>query len=75
VHLFRDRIVSGRLEDSPEVRSQRFSHSHVGLVAEQHVLVLLIDPREVSQERPNVGADAEVVQLPRIDGDSHSKEL
>ena len=51
--------------------TELLGHAHVGLVAEQHVLVLAIDAREVPQEVPDVGADAEVVQLPGIDRDFH----
>jgi hypothetical protein len=40
-------------------------------VAEEHVLVFLIDARQVPQQVPDVGADAEVVEFPGIDRDSH----
>ena len=43
----------------------------VRCVAEQHVLVLVIDPREVPQEISNVGADPEVVEFSGVDADAH----
>ena len=39
--------------------------------AEQHVLGGLVDLREVVQEVPDVGADAEIVELSGVDGYPH----
>ena len=39
--------------------------------ADQDVLGLAVDPRELPQDVPDVGADAEVVELAGIDGDAH----
>ena len=46
--------------------------SRSGCAAEQDVVRLAIDARELPQEVPDVGADAEVVELPGIDRDSHA---
>ena len=40
--------------------------------AEQDVLGRLIDPRQLVQQVPDVGADAEVVELPGVDRDAHA---
>ena len=39
--------------------------------AEDHVLRVVIDPRELPQEVADVGADPEVVELSGVDADAH----
>ena len=39
--------------------------------AEQHVLRVLVDPAQLADQVPDVGADPEVVVLPDVDGDTH----
>ena len=39
--------------------------------AEDHVLRVVIDPRELTQEIADVGADPEVVELSGVDADAH----
>ena len=60
-------LSATRAEVRPELRR------HVDIVrpAQEDVLRLLIEPREPAQHVADVGADAEVVELPRVDGDSH----
>ena len=61
-------------DESATARKFSPSASSVGAVlavAEQDVLGRRIDPRQMPQQVADVGADAEVVQLARIDSDSH----
>src|SRR6187551_2279079 len=72
MNLLAQRVVGRRLEDGAEVRPERRRDSEVGLRAQEDVLALLVEPRQVPQQVADVRADAEVVELPRIDRDSHS---
>ena len=70
--LFAERIRPARL------RRRRGSSAPSSLAtstsrgpAQDDVLGLLIEPREAKQDVADVGADAEVVELPRVNGDSH----
>ena len=71
VNLFADGVVVRGFEDGAEVLAKCLGHAHVRLVAEQDVLVLPIDARQMPQEVPDVGADAEIVQFSGINGHSH----
>ena len=70
--LLGDRIVAGGLGDRPEVLAQRFQRRRIVRPAEQHVLGLAIQPGELAQQIPDVGADAEIVQLSRVNADPHA---
>src|SRR6187549_352460 len=71
VNLLANRIVGRWFEDGPEVRAELIRYAEVGLLAEEDVLVVTIDPREVAEKVPDVGADAEIMELSGIDRDSH----
>ena len=70
-HLLADRIPRRRLGDGAEVLAQLAARVAIVLVAaEQHVLGVLSLLRELPQEVPDVGADAVVTQLARVDGNA-----
>src|SRR5215510_14035365 len=71
VELLRNGVISGRLQHGPEVFAEGARDPHVGLVAEQDVLVFPIDPREMPQEVADVGADPEIVEFSGIDRNFH----
>jgi hypothetical protein len=71
VDLLAERIVRRGLEDRAEVRSELSRHAQIRLLAEQDVLVQLIDPRQVPKQVADVGPDAEIVKLSGIYRDSH----
>ena len=75
VDLLAQRVVGRRFEHGAEVRAELRGDAQVGLMAEQDVLGVAIDPREVPQQVADVGADAEVVELPRVDRDAHTGPL
>ena len=71
VNLFTDRVVRRRFEDRPEVRAELRGYAEVRLVAEEDVLAVAINPREMPQQVARIGADAEVVEFSCIDRDTH----
>ena len=71
VNLLADGVVRRGFEHGSEVRTELSRDAEVGLAAEQDVLGVVIDARELAQEIADVSADAEVVELPRVDRDSH----
>ena len=75
VNLLAQRVVGRRLAHAAEVRPELRGDAQVGLTAEQDVLGIAIDPRELSQQVADVGPDAEVVELPRVDRDAHIRAL
>ena len=44
-----------------EMIAELCAYAEIGLVTEEHVLVVAIDPRKVSQQITRIRADAEVV--------------
>ncbi len=71
VNLLAQRVVGRGFEHRPEVGPERRRNAEVALLAEQHVVGVVVEPGELAQQVADVGADAEVVQLARVDGDSH----
>src|SRR5262245_46846881 len=71
VELLRYRVIGRWFQHGAEVFAERPGDSHVQLVAEQDVLVLSIDAREMPQEVADVGADPEIVEFSGIDGNFH----
>ena len=71
VNLLAERVVGRWLAHAAEVRPELRRDAQVRLTAQQDVLGVAIDPRELSQKVADVGPDAEVVELPRVDRDSH----
>ncbi len=69
--LLAQRVVRRRFEDGAEVGTELRRYVEVRVLAEQHVLAVVIDPREVPQEVADVSADAEVVELARINRNAH----
>ena len=65
------RIMSGSIGHGAEVLAERGRDAHVLRPREQHVLCVPVDVRELTQQIPDVGADAEIVKLPRVDADAH----
>jgi len=75
VNLFAKRIVGRGLAHNPEIRSELRGHAQIRLAAQQDVLGVPIDAGELTQEIADVGPDPEVVELPRVDRDSHREAL
>ncbi len=69
--LLRDRVIAGGLDHGPEVLAERSEGRGVRFPAQQHELRPLIDPCEMPQQIADVRADAEVMQLARVDADPH----
>jgi hypothetical protein len=64
------------LQHSPEVRPKlAAADAEIGFAAQQNELGRVIDAREMAQEIADVGADPEIVDLPRVDGDSHELRI
>ena len=70
-HLLGDGIVARRLGNRPEVLAERRQRLAIPGTAEDHELGPGVDPRQVPQQIPDVGADAEVVQLAGVYADPH----
>src|SRR5262245_14552990 len=73
LQLFRDRVVAGRLRDGAEVLAERREPLPVLGPAEHDVLGVAIESRKLPEEIPDVGADAEVMELAGIDADPHDE--
>ncbi len=69
--LLGERVVRRRLDDRPEVFAKAPHRRVIVLPAEDHVLGVVIHPRQLAEEVADVGADAEVVQLAGVDADAH----
>src|SRR3990172_10169155 len=69
--LLSERIIAGRLGDGPEILAQRGEGLRVARRAEEDELGLPIEPRQLPQQIPDIGADAEVAQLSRVYTDAH----
>jgi hypothetical protein len=67
--------VARRLEHRPKVRSELRGHAQIRLLAEQDVLAVPIEPRELTEQVAEVRPDAEIMELARIDRDSHPSAL
>ena len=70
--LFGDGIVARGFGDGPKVAPKRRKRRHVLGPAEHHEFRRLIDFRELTQQISDIGADAEIVQLSRVDADAHT---
>ena len=68
--LFAERIVAGPFRDGPEVVPEALERRNVWRLAEKHVLSRLVDPREMSQQVPDIGTYAVVPEFASVDGDS-----
>jgi hypothetical protein len=75
VNLLAQRVVWRRLPHAAEVRPELGGDAHIGFTAEQDVFSIAIDARELSQQIADVGPDAEIVDLPRVDRDAHITPL
>jgi hypothetical protein len=69
--LLGDGVGAGRLDHRPEARPQLFNRVAVGALAEDHVLVDRVLPRQLPQQVADVGADAVVAELAAVDGYAH----
>jgi len=70
--LLANRVRARSLRNGPKVLSETSSHVGICRPAEEQILGGLVDPREVPQQIANVGSDAVVAQLPRVDRYPHS---
>ena len=73
--LLADRVRASVFDDGPELRTERVHRVAVVRLAENDVLVTVVLPRELTQQIADVGADAVVAQLSRVDRDSHERLL
>jgi hypothetical protein len=69
--LLADGVVPGRLRDCSKIFRKGAERRDVFGAAEEDEFSPLVEPCEVPQQVPDVGADAEVVQLPRVYTDAH----
>ncbi len=69
--LLAQRVVAGVRDHRPDPRAQVGEPGHVGGAAEHDVLRIVVEPHQLLQQVLEVRADAEVVQLARIDADPH----
>ena len=69
--LLGERIVPGAIGDGAEVLAERSRDAHVLRPRDEHIFRGLVDFRELAQQIPDVGADAEIVKLPRVDAYAH----
>ena len=74
MYLLAERVVGGRLQHGPKIRPELGSDIEIGGGTEENVLRVVIDACQLPQQVPDVGADAEVMQLPRIDSHPHSTD-
>ena len=72
VKLLADRVIRRRFEDAAEVGTELCRNRQIFFACQQHVLGIRVEPRELLQQVPDIGADAEVVQFSGIDGHAHS---
>ena len=70
-NLLGNRIVARGFHDRPEILAQRAERRPIAGPAEQDVLGLAIDPRQMTKQVADVSADPEVVELTRVDADAH----
>src|SRR5262249_25578238 len=73
--LLGDRVVAGRFDHGPEVFAQRIERLAIVATAEENEFRVVIDAGKMAQQIPDVGADAEVVQLAGVYADSHALDL
>ena len=71
LQLFGDRIVAGRLGHGPQVVTEGRDRRGILRAAQHHEVGVAIEPRQLPEQIADVGADAEIVQLPRVDADAH----
>ncbi len=70
-----DRVIGGSDPDGSEVRVEGADQLLVLPIAQEKILGLLVDARQVLDQVANIRADAEVVDLPDVEGDSHRTNL
>src|SRR5215510_12428712 len=70
--LLRNRVVARLFRNRPEVLPKLRQGHLIFRTAEQHELRVVIETRQVPEQVANVGADAEIVQLPGVDADAHA---
>ena len=69
--LLGDRIGRRRFGHHPEVAAQHLAGLLVVWTAQHDVLRRLIEARELDEDVADVGANTEIVQLPRVNGNAH----
>src|SRR5205823_13069457 len=69
--LFADGIVPGPFGNGAEIGSQLAGERRILGIAEQHIVGRLVYFGEPAQQVSDVSADAEIMKLARVNGDSH----
>ena len=69
--LLSNGILSRKINHCSEVRSKSLNKSKVVRLAHKYVFSVVVDQGELSHEITYVCADAVVVELAHVDGDSH----
>jgi hypothetical protein len=69
--LLGDGIGAGRLDHRAKIGPERSEVGDILSTAEEYELRVLVEPRQVAQEIPDVRTDPEVVELSGIDSDAH----
>jgi hypothetical protein len=72
VKLLANGVVFRRFKHRPEILAELGAYAEIRLMTEKDVFVVAIDTGEMPQQVSGIGADAEIVQFPRIDCDSHA---
>ena len=65
--LFGERVIASRFEHGAKVVAKRLDRGSIFQAAEQNELGVVIETRQLPQQVADVGADAEIVQLSRVD--------
>ena len=74
LHLLQDGVVAGRLRHRPEILAERRQRRAIVGPTENHEFGLAVHPRQLPQQVPDVGADAEVVQFTGVYADPHGRQ-
>ena len=72
--LLGDRIGRRRLGHHAEVAAQHVAGRGIVRPAQHDVFRLAIEPRQLDQDVAEIGADAEIAQLARVNGNSHRRQ-
>jgi len=62
-NLFGDRVRAGRHRDGAEVVTQLMLDAHIAGLAQQNVLGVMIEPRQLAEQVTDVGSDAKSCSL------------